>query len=64
MQWGLSISDRDWCDYVVYCPYATNCENIMITRLKRDEKEIADLEAGADIFIDEMLALYEKVKAL
>jgi len=64
MQWGLSISNREWCDYVVYCPYIQDACNFLQKRVTRDEKEIVDLEAGASVFIGEMLDLYNRIKAI
>lgn len=63
MQWGLSICNRDWCDYVVYCPYAKTVDSIKVTRVFRDAKEIDALIDGAWNFIDEMLELYARISA-
>jgi len=64
MQWGLYICQREWCDYVVYCPYIQDATNLIIKRVSRDDKEISVLVSGARDFIAEMLAIYEKAKSL
>jgi putative phage-type endonuclease len=60
--WGLRRSGRSWCDYSVYCPYVKDIDPLLIIRLWRDEKEIAELESGADEFIEEMLSMVERVR--
>ena len=63
MQWGMARSRRTWCDYVLYCKDFVGQSNPMIiTKVARDEKEIRELEDGADKFINELLALVERVR--
>lgn len=62
MMWGLKRSGRSWCDYTVYCPYVKEIDPLLVIRLERDEKEIAELEAGADEFIAEMLSMVERMR--
>jgi len=62
MQWGLHISGREWCDYVVYSPAVKNTVPLIVRRLDRDEKEIAEMDSEADEFIKDMLRVYEAVK--
>jgi hypothetical protein len=57
MLWGLRISGREWCDYVVFCPYIKDVDPLLVTRVQRDEKEIKELDSGADEFISEMLSM-------
>ena len=61
MHWGLHISGRKWCDYVIYSPAIKEISAIEITRIWRDPKEIYVLNDGADMFIEEMLTLYTKI---
>jgi len=62
MQWGLKRSGRQWCDYVMYCPYLKgDYDPMIVIRLERDEKEIEFLEAGADEFIKDMISLFLRV---
>ena len=43
MMWGLKRSGRVWCDYSVFCPYVKEIDPLMVIRVQRDEKEIAEL---------------------
>ena len=63
-QWGLSVGKRIWVDSVNYCPEIAlaGSGGILIKRVKRDEKMIAELEAAADRFIKDMLELSAKYK--
>ena len=66
MSWGLFVTGRGWCDYCAYCPYVEEKAEVSplhIIHVERDEKEIAFLRDGADKFVEEMLALYDKVRA-
>jgi len=63
IQWSLKRAQRQWCDYVMYCPYLKEgVESMIVIRVDRDEKEIEFLEAGADEFIDEMVGLFLRIK--
>jgi hypothetical protein len=62
MLWGLRISGRKWCDYVVFCPYVKDIDPLLVMRLQRDEKEIKELDLGADDFISEMLSMVEAMR--
>jgi len=62
MQWGMARSGRQWCDYVVYCPYVIDIDPLSVIRVYRDEKEIAELESGADEFIEDMLKMVERMR--
>lgn len=62
MQWGLAQAQRKYCDYAVYCPYLKDIDPLLVIRLKRDEKEIAELELGADEFIKEMIEIVDMVR--
>ena len=62
MQWGLFICEREWCDYVMYCPYIEKkVDPLLVIRVERDEKEIKELDKGANLFIEEMQSLLIKV---
>lgn len=62
MLWSLKRSGRFWCDYTVYCPYVQDIDPLLIIRVERNEKEIVELEAGADEFIAEMLSMVERMR--
>ena len=62
--WGLNRSGRAWCDFIVYCDLLEGRlkgDNILVTRVSRDEKEIRELEGEADIFIEELLSLVKRI---
>ncbi len=64
VQWGLKRSGRTWCDYLVYCELfegKLRGDNMLTTRIGRDEKEIIALEDEADIFIEDLLSLVKKI---
>lgn len=64
MQWSLKRSSRQWCDYVMYCPYLKDDIYPMVTvRIERDEKEIEFLESGADDFIKDLQDLFLRVRS-
>ena len=62
IQWSLFVAERQWCDFVNYCPYLKDTYPLITQRVLRDEKEISELQKGADLFISEMLKMYEAVK--
>lgn len=65
IQWGLYICEREWCDYVQFCPEMGDAgvNPILINRIYRDEKEITFLKEGADKFITEMTNLVERLRS-
>lgn len=62
IMWGLKRAVRFWCDYIVYCPYVKDIDPLLVIRLQRDEKEIIELEVGADEFIAEMLSMVARMR--
>jgi hypothetical protein len=65
IQYGLLTCEKDWCDYIQYCPEFANAQlnPILIERIYRDEKTIKTLDKGADQFIEEMLDMVERMKS-
>jgi len=62
VQWGLFISEREWCDYVMYCPVIKLINPMLIIRVVRDENEIKELNRGADEFLSKMMRLFKELK--
>ncbi|MGD2065845.1 MAG: YqaJ viral recombinase family protein [Candidatus Bathyarchaeota archaeon] len=75
MQWGLSICEREWCDFVQshyirkYDDFGDyeivpGIEEIPIwtKRVYRDEKLIKELHAEADRFLEDLDNLVERIK--
>jgi len=61
IQWGLHICLRQWCDFVSYSP-TVKARPVWIKRVERDEKLIAELDAGADLFIKELKDVVKKIR--
>jgi hypothetical protein len=60
IQFNLMVSGREWCDYVIFnenFPKTT-----VITRINRNETEIAKLKAGVSVGIAQLKAILEKIK--
>lgn len=56
VQGGLWVSERDWCDFISYCPKMKT----FINRVYRDEKYISDLAKEVERFNTELDAAFEK----
>lgn len=57
VQGGLWIAEREWCDFVSYCPGLP----LFVKRIERDEKYITNLEAEVERFLEEMYELMETI---
>jgi hypothetical protein len=60
-QWNLFISEREWLDYLSYCPLIPTC-SLFVVRVKRDEKLIKEMDAEADRFLEDLDNLVERIK--
>jgi hypothetical protein len=60
MQFQLFVSGREWVDYVVFNENFP--KQAIITRVVRNETEIAKLKAGVDMGIAQIKAILERVK--
>jgi hypothetical protein len=60
-QWSLQRTGREWIDFISYCPEVFS-KPLFIVRRYRDKELIATLEAGANVFIEEMLLLVERIR--
>jgi len=60
MQWGMFISGRKWCDYVVYNPDYDKSP-LYIDRVDRIEKTIETLKANYLAFESELDAILERI---
>jgi putative phage-type endonuclease len=54
MQWQLACTGRAWCDFVSYHPAFPDAMRLHITRIKRDDRLIADLESQVREFLSEL----------
>lgn len=64
MQWQMACADREWCDFVSYDPRMPDNLRLWIKRVKRDDKLIAELEAGVATFLDGVKADLSILKQL
>ena len=60
IQFNLFITDREWCDYIVFNENFT--KTISVTRVMRNDTEIAKLKAGLAIGIARVKSTLEKIK--
>lgn len=70
MQWQMACSGRLWCDFVSYDPRLPESMRVFCDRIKRDDEQIASLEAAVTEFlaelqrtVDQLQNLYEKEAA-
>jgi hypothetical protein len=54
MQFQLSCTDRQWCDYVSYDRRLPEPMRLSIVRVQRDDKLIAEIEAAVRTFLAEV----------
>ena len=54
MQWQMACSGRLWCDFMSFDPRVPEAYSCFITRLERDDDQIAQLEREVSIFLDEV----------
>jgi putative phage-type endonuclease len=54
MQWQMACTERDWCDFVSFDPRMPAGHEYFCSRLKRDDKGIADMEAEVADFLEEL----------
>ncbi len=52
--WQLAVTGRQWCDLAAYNPDPPPEMRLVVTRIERDEKRIADLEAQVEEFLEEL----------
>jgi len=51
VQWQLACTGRQWCDLVSYDPRMPEAMQLAVFHVKRDDKQIADLENHARAFV-------------
>jgi exodeoxyribonuclease (lambda-induced) len=65
IQWGFKVTEREYCDYINYCPELENSDSVssmIVKRIYPDEKEIRELNRACDKFIGEMRALIKRLE--
>lgn len=63
MQWGIFLTGRKWCDYVVYHPDFHPGE-LVIHRVERDEKTMLAFYEKGVLYQQEIIRVLSKVAAL
>ena len=64
MQWQMLCTERAWCDFVSYDPRMPVEMQLHVTRVKRDESMIADLERAVIEFLAELDETVSKLRGL
>ncbi len=60
----LLITDALWCDYVSYHPAFPPALQLVVIRVMRDDLDIPAYGAALKLFLDEVEAQYQQVKAM
>lgn len=59
MQWQMSCTGAEWCDFVSYDPRLPEPHNLWIKRVERDEKLIKEIEAEVKLVDAEVKEIIE-----
>ena len=54
MQWQMACTGRQWCDFVSYDPRMPEAMRLFVRRVKRDDKQIEELENHVVVFLAEI----------
>lgn len=61
MQWQMACTGRKWCDFVSFDPRMPESMSLFVKRVKRDDKQIAELSGEIVLFLEEV---YKTVREL
>lgn len=64
MQWQMCVTQRQWCDFVSFCPSFPTHLQLFIKRVHRDDAIIRELEAEVRGFLAGVDAKLRKLSAL
>lgn len=56
MQWQMACAETEWCDFASYDPRLPDEMKLHVRRVERDDALIAEIEAAAVEFLDEIAA--------
>lgn len=62
----MDCAERDWCDFVSYCPALPTHLQLFVVRFPRDEKRILEMRAEVSVFnreVDEMIERLGRIAA-
>ncbi len=63
MAWQMACTGRKWCDFVSYDPRLPPEMQIHVTRVKRNDDLIRELEVEVSAFLSEVAETVEKLRA-
>ena len=65
IQWGLFVCERQWSDYIQYCPEMAlrGLNPMVVERVVRDDEEIDSLLTAYHEFMDEVEGVCERLMA-
>lgn len=61
MSWQMACTGRQWCDFVSFDPRMPTGLQLFVTRIKRDDKLIMELETEVTTFIKEVDAMVDEL---
>jgi putative phage-type endonuclease len=61
MMWQMACTGRKWCDFVSYDPRFPHHLQLLIVRVERDDRLIAELENEVRLFLSEVDQLVERI---
>lgn len=61
MLWEMACTEREWCDFVSYCDVFPE-HQLLVVRLNRDEKRIAEITAEVNVFLREVDEIIERLQ--
>jgi predicted phage-related endonuclease len=64
IQWQLACTGRQWCDFASYDPRFPESMRLFVQRVRRDDAEIAKLEAHVIDFLGEVDETVARLRAL
>jgi len=64
MMWQMACTGRAWCDFVSYDPRMPEEMRLIVIRLRRDDKMIAELESEVATFLTEVEDTVARLKGI
>ena len=61
MQSEMDCAERDWSDFVSYCPVLPPALRLFVCRLPRDDKRIQEITAEVNVFLREVDEIIERL---
>ena len=62
MQFQMSCTGHQWCDFISYCPDVGDDLALYVCRVPRDETYIVEMEAAITAFLNEVNVLFNQLK--